>query len=170
MQPYFASSQNERTIEGVVRAIENAILQGDDIIVVEYDLGFWVGGDKLLNARGDLVDGKANKETKTDLRIIKALVSYEKVRFIPKKRDDGSTPIAAAIKQDDLDAKIIDVCGVNLSCCVYLTAEGLAKKFPKSSIRVLAQAVNDSKRSVEEILKEEYASLMSRFKNVEIVR
>lgn len=120
MQPYFKAAKEKWVVAGVINQIRLAKQRSAGIVVVEYK-GCGRTHPKILNA----------------------LKGYQRVVNAKKEQDDGTLAILNAIKRNFFSEDRIRVCGVNTSCCVMDTIEGLSLVFPNSEIQVVADSCND---------------------------
>ena len=114
MQPGFRSASGTRVRENCLREVNKAVVDGADIIFLEYE-GYEATFKELTEA---------------------ALHS----KYIGSKcTDDGSSVVAKFVHRNQL-FKNFKVCGINTDCCVKATVEGLTSHFPMSRIDVVGDA------------------------------
>jgi nicotinamidase-related amidase len=119
MQPQFQAANNPSTVQGVCRAVRQAKQSGQTIVVLEFG-------------------GYGN----THIDILDEIGDYDKVKWKTKYKDDGSLEVINAFEFDGRPLPDeFHVCGVNLSCCVEETIDGLLYRCNKP-VKMLVDAVN----------------------------
>jgi nicotinamidase-related amidase len=95
-----------------------------------------------------VVEYIGNGETHT--AITQKLIKYERTFTVRKESCDGSQAIRAMLRQTKLQPDNFLICGLYRNDCVLATVEGLAAKYPKSSITVDMNAVYDIDRPMND--------------------
>lgn len=116
MQQQFEAACWPKTIAGVTKEITRAIEHHASIVFLEY--GFYNGTHQELL---DLVKGYTPKSR------------------VSKKFDDGSRELIKTLKRRKFPRNL-RVCGVNTSCCVHATVDGLFDKDPDLKIELVKRA------------------------------
>jgi nicotinamidase-related amidase len=122
MQDKFLGGKFRPLARRIVRLIKIAKKNRDDIILVEYGNRYapqFITAEELQKVRN---------ENKTIDEITNAVESYNKVYKTTKYYDDGSDKVIECMNDNHLHGPII-ACGVNTSCCVKETVNGLVNDF-----------------------------------------
>jgi nicotinamidase-related amidase len=130
MQPNaFRAAQDKRTVRAIVHLIEDAKKKREGIIALAYH-------------RDGLYGFPRESDTALHPKIVAALDGYDRWVLVWKWRDDGGAEVANAARVNGYGVSRIRVCGVNTEACVYHTVYTLSRIWPKSRIRVVAEACN----------------------------
>lgn len=138
MQPRFKASRRKWLIRNVSAEIRAAMKAKHRIVFLEHTRQHERPGVVIQDA--------------TDRRLTKLVDKYPKALVIHKQRSGGSAEVVNLLESlkhgypDAIQEKIqeeIRVVGVNTSCCVALTVNGMAEKMPKASIIVVGKACNE---------------------------
>lgn len=116
MQPVFQAANWPDVVIGVTKEILAAIKNKASIMIVEY------------HDRGPIHDG-----------LLKLVRGYPNKARTKKKLDDGSEKVLATLKRRKFP-KRLRVCGVNASCCVAATIDGILGLDDTIKIEVIKDA------------------------------
>lgn len=117
MQPQeFESARDRKTTEAILCYVEESIKREEPIIIVEY-VGCGPTADSIIDAVSD----------------------YDEAYFVTKHGADGAGELRDTIFAKNLKVSEFLICGVNLSCCIRETVEGLYDRIC-SNITILKDA------------------------------
>jgi len=117
----FKGAYNERTVQGCLILIQDAMLKGLPIVFLEYT-HFCCTHHKLMEAVED----------------------YHSVAFVKKSRDNGGNEFHEINTERGWNARHIKVCGVNIGACVAATVHGLDRMGKGYKMQVVRQACNNA--------------------------
>ncbi|MBF0360452.1 MAG: isochorismatase family protein [Oligoflexia bacterium] len=130
MQLFYLENQDSEIVNNlkskIIEQIKSAKKNKQKIIFVEY--------------RDD--DGFVCESNVTISELLNEVKGYKKYKQILKSGENGSREIIQVLKGTNV--KTLNVCGINTSCCVKRTVEGLLKSFNQlKKINIHAEACAD---------------------------
>lgn len=96
-----------KLVDNICQLINKAKSKNKWIVLIEYKASF---RDKF-----------SINQAKTHINIVKAIGKYKKLKVIKKISDSAYTDTINKLKYHNIHFKELDVCGVNLDCCVRET-------------------------------------------------
>jgi nicotinamidase-related amidase len=120
MQYGFDSAQDQKTVDQVLIAIDEAIQLELPIIILEIN----------KERNGATLDC-----------IVDAVEFYDNVHFVDKKKNNGAFEVERVLDKYEIPAKEYIVCGVNISACIKETVQCFVNIFHRNII-VLKSACN----------------------------
>ena len=147
MQYCFSASQNPYIQNNILRKIEEYKNKKRPIILVSY------------------MGGYSRNKARTIKKIYDALKGYRFFYQVMKDEDDGSLWVIECLEKNRISPSFIEICGVNLDCCVSETATGLAGVYEDIKIHILKDCSwSDTCHGISDAIKE-VQSAISSYKN-----
>ncbi len=142
MQESFVSHDNEaysEAIKNTAREISAAKARDEHIVFVEFFYPISFGN--VLETHDPFYSNETNKRSPT-LKELRDLVDgYEKTLFVYKMSTDGGTEVVQALRENNIPATSIRVCGAYTAYCVSETVQTMALKLRDSRVKLVGDAL-----------------------------
>lgn len=126
MQWYFETARERWLISNILEKIDEYINNNLPIIIVEY------------------VDIYEPELLETISEISDKIKNYDNSFIVHKENDDGGYEIESTIKRNCLSSlSELEICGVNLTCCVLDTVATLSELLIGTCIKVIKKCCNN---------------------------